>query len=316
MCLACFMVLYPVTVAGSRPWSRASAGHAQTERLAASAGFAILLPVTQRPAWIVRPVREERLRPWIRHYLIRRGPAPAQTIAARVLPRAGASFFLGFAGDCAREKRQLGHAVNGIHQHHYTLPVAAGIEVDHLIVDFTAAGLARFTGVPSVEIREQLVDGACIFEKSRTGLGLTGMHDAMRNAQSDERISILETFLLSRLLPTTPRSRLVAHLVREMERTGKLHGADQLEGLTSLSLRQIERFFKEEVGVSRRSLLMLLRFERAKSLLDRNHASLTHIAQAAGFYDQAQFIREIKRRTGLVPGDIAGGKPICHAQTP
>ena len=69
-----------------------------------------------------------------------------------------------------------------------------------------------------------------------------------------------------------------------------------------LSPAHFARAFKETMGRAPHQYLLALRLERARRLLETTHASLSDIAQRAGFADQAHFTRLFKRAFGITPG--------------
>jgi len=73
--------------------------------------------------------------------------------------------------------------------------------------------------------------------------------------------------------------------------------ADQL----GLGMRTLQRRCLEQLGVSPRQHLRWLRFERSRQLLGSG-ASAVEVALAAGYSDQAHFVREFRRFAGITPG--------------
>jgi len=69
-----------------------------------------------------------------------------------------------------------------------------------------------------------------------------------------------------------------------------------------LSPAHFARAFKESLGRSPHQYLVSLRLERARRWLETTTASLSEIAQRAGFADQAHFTRLFKRAFGVTPG--------------
>jgi AraC-like DNA-binding protein len=69
-----------------------------------------------------------------------------------------------------------------------------------------------------------------------------------------------------------------------------------------MGLRTLQRIFMDQLGVSPRQHLRYLRFERARQLLLRRDQRAVDIAMAAGYSDQAHFVREFRRFSGITPG--------------
>ena len=71
-----------------------------------------------------------------------------------------------------------------------------------------------------------------------------------------------------------------------------------------LSPAHFARAFKETMGRAPHQYLLALRLARARRLLETTQATLSDIAQRAGFADQAHFTRLFKRAFGITPGAL------------
>ena len=73
----------------------------------------------------------------------------------------------------------------------------------------------------------------------------------------------------------------------------------------NISLRQLERKFKKEVGLSMKLYMRLTRFNKAVNTIQTySSASFSEIAYELGFYDHAHLSNEIKHFSGLVPSSF------------
>ena len=77
--------------------------------------------------------------------------------------------------------------------------------------------------------------------------------------------------------------------------------AEDLAKVSSLSVSQFNRVFRETMGTSAKDYLSNLRVEMAKSLLLQSNQSLADIAIEVGFYDGSEFGKRFKRREGVTP---------------
>jgi AraC-like DNA-binding protein len=93
-----------------------------------------------------------------------------------------------------------------------------------------------------------------------------------------------------------------AALLRALQRAEALPTVAELSRRTGLGVRSLQRRFMESLGVSPRQHLRYLRFERARRLLESRHGSAAEVALAAGYSDQAHFVREFARFAGVTPG--------------
>lgn len=115
----------------------------------------------------------------------------------------------------------------------------------------------------------------------------------------EQRCEALERFLLElglgREAPGAPRA--VAALA-----AGTIRSVTRAAGLAGISCRQVERQCAAWVGLGPHDLIRLARFQRALAGL-RHHPgrTLTWVAHASGFADQAHFSRDFTRFAGLTP---------------
>lgn len=120
----------------------------------------------------------------------------------------------------------------------------------------------------------------------------------------DEALVLLEQWLLERAaavdLSPSP-ALLVAERLFESRGQGTVSAlADE----ASLSVRQLERQFHAQIGMTPKQLGRLSRFEAAQQFLQaaRTPPSLTRLAQDLGYADQAHFNREFRAFAERTPG--------------
>jgi|GEM_PF-6858544 len=77
---------------------------------------------------------------------------------------------------------------------------------------------------------------------------------------------------------------------------------DVLSRSANLSARQLQRVVHEQVGLSPKRLLRILRFQQALRAVRDAPLPFTHIAAESGYADQAHMIREYVELSGESPG--------------
>ncbi len=86
-----------------------------------------------------------------------------------------------------------------------------------------------------------------------------------------------------------------AHLDRDL-------GLKELANLLQFSPHYFAHLFKQSVGIAPHQYVIQQRVERAKLLLKRRDMSISDVAYAVGFANQAHLNRHFKRITGITPG--------------
>ncbi|HEV7768790.1 MAG TPA: helix-turn-helix transcriptional regulator [Thermoanaerobaculia bacterium] len=76
--------------------------------------------------------------------------------------------------------------------------------------------------------------------------------------------------------------------------------ADQIH----VGRRQLERLFRTQVGVTPKEFASLVRFRRVLARI-QTRTSWADLADEAGYADQAHFVRNFVRRTGMTPTEYA-----------
>lgn len=119
-----------------------------------------------------------------------------------------------------------------------------------------------------------------------------------------DRVKELDKFLVQRLRKNEDKFRktlMMADICRTMFEEGeKFEGLD-LSQKFGFSERYVQKLFRENVGLSPASLFSVTRFNKALAMILTSDLSLTSIAYDCGYYDQAHFIKEFKKFTGIKP---------------
>jgi AraC-like DNA-binding protein len=108
----------------------------------------------------------------------------------------------------------------------------------------------------------------------------------------------------SRLSSPSSRPSHVAWVASAIESSG---GAASIAGLresSGVSAKRLAADFRSQVGVTPKFLARLVRFQRAIGLLQAPFASLSDVALAAGYYDQAHLGLDFRELAGLSPREF------------
>lgn len=81
---------------------------------------------------------------------------------------------------------------------------------------------------------------------------------------------------------------------------------EELSKKNNISIRQLERIFKDSIGLTPKEYSRIVRFQKALSLIESagEDRSLLDIAFECGYYDHSHLTNEIKRNTGLPPSQL------------
>ncbi len=129
---------------------------------------------------------------------------------------------------------------------------------------------------------------------------------------TEQRISIIEKFLLERLNDKKTINRIVKNTVDSLLTT---NGGISIKSILKDDLskrRQLERNFKKQIGVSPKQLGKVIRLQTAlKMLLNPKSENLTDIAYKSEYFDQAHFIKDFREFTGINPKEFIDNENLA-----
>lgn len=120
-----------------------------------------------------------------------------------------------------------------------------------------------------------------------------------------EAIHRCDAFLMQQLAMMCGGLNYVAEAVSLIRsRVGSI-SIEEVSTTLSVSMRQLQRSFKEQLGTSPKSYHRIIRFRNAFTALESSPKSnWADIAYTLGYADQAHFIREFKEFAGEAPGKV------------
>ncbi|MBO9565675.1 MAG: AraC family transcriptional regulator [Niastella sp.] len=178
-----------------------------------------------------------------------------------------------------------------------TLPYDCGIHpsISTIGVSFYPHAIRPIFGINVSGIVNELPDLSHFVKTSLTNQLL----DARTVMQ---RTTILSAFFTNRLRNSTAPDKMYVQGWRMLLRETHEHQVRQLTRTFNLSERQLERRFKDHLGLTPKQYLKINRFEKALNLLQAGSCNnLFDIAYELGYADQSHFIREFKQFSGNTP---------------
>jgi AraC-like DNA-binding protein len=229
------------------------------------------------------------LLPWVQNYWsIEQDHIPREGFAEKIYPDGGSSLYFRFHANAGEQQ------VNGILAQTLTSGTLAS---RHEIfgVRFLPGGAFHLLGLPPVAAGTPPLD--------QVDLGLpelTALHAQLAEASPVQRPALMDQWLLRRAARLDVHAGLIQTLWPQLLVADDL---SSLYGQAGISRRSFERMFDQEVGLSPGQLRQLLRIHRARYLIKTSpSASLTDIAYACGYFDQAHFNRHFRAMVNETPG--------------
>ena len=118
----------------------------------------------------------------------------------------------------------------------------------------------------------------------------------------EERVQLADAYLLKRLYSAEnkrPYVQMAADLIRRQK--GDV-SVENLSDEVCISTRQLEREFKNKMGLSPKTYMRIARLNTVLQLINQQPSlTLAQLSYLGGYADQAHFIRDFKQITGELP---------------
>ncbi len=202
-----------------------------------------------------------------------------------------------FRGSCSISGKTLAPraAFTGLHETMRSHEHVSGHGV--LLATFTSAGAAAFVRSP---LEEFVGTTANLEDVMGRAANLDELHEQLATAPyHQERVHLLEGFLLARLSGTEPDPLVSAAVTWLVEASG-VKRIDYLARYIGLSQSARERRFRRIVGLAPKKFASLVRLQQAVRLAS-TCPDLATVAHTAGYFDQSHFIHDFRRVTGTTP---------------
>ena len=122
------------------------------------------------------------------------------------------------------------------------------------------------------------------------------------NGSEVSRIHNLDHYFMLQLKEAPVCSQRLVPVLEEMERISAYLSVSKLAQKIGVSYKWLYRKFVDDLGMTPKAYLRIIRFDRACFMLDRyRDINETDIAHQCGYYDQAHFIHEFKKIMKISP---------------
>ena len=206
-----------------------------------------------------------------------------------------------YDNDTLKEIQACNHVwASGLRTEPITIP--SGTDAAMMVIAFKKGKAAPFFPFPMNEIADAVVDADVVWgpDFGRLREKLIGTADV------DLRFNMAEDFLIKKFHRQLEIDPCVAFAVGEMTNNPDQISIARMNAQIGYSQKHFTDMFRRSVGVTPKSYLKIMRFQKAVKTIDA--ADLIDWAQIAidcGFYDQAHFINDFKHFAGFSPAKYA-----------
>lgn len=206
-----------------------------------------------------------------------------------------------YDNDTLKEIQACNHVwASGLRTEPITIP--SGTDAAMMVIAFKKGKAAPFFPFPMNEIADSVVDADLVWDSDfgRLREKLLGTKDL------DQRFTMVEDFLINKFLGQLDMNPCVAFAVTEMTNNPDQIRIAAMNHRIGYSQKHFTEMFRKQVGVTPKSYLKIMRFQKAIRTIDLSQSpDWGRISQDCGFYDQAHFINDFKHFSGFTPAKYA-----------
>jgi len=187
---------------------------------------------------------------------------------------------------------------------HLTMPsrltVSKGTSV--LIARIYPFASSLFFPNPISDFTNYATDAYGIFSRE-----INDFYDSLMETNSNaQKVDALDRFLVGKLVKNEKQFRktaIIREICNHINLKGEAFSSKALSTSFGISERYIEKLFTGMVGIAPTALYSVFRFNKSLGLVLSSRLKLTSIAYDCGYFDQAHFIKEFRKFTGITPFD-------------
>lgn len=170
--------------------------------------------------------------------------------------------------------------------------------VDVFGIRFKPEGIFNLFGIPASVFNEGYEDMEQVL-----GRDFREFCQKIREVNSlNEKLDLSNRYLLKQLQKNHPEMNYVNRAAEMIRKADGIERIDDLPGKVYISLRQLEREFKNKVGTTPKRYMRIARINDVYRRLENGEViDFTKLAFECGYADQAHFTRDFKTFTGIKP---------------
>lgn len=166
-----------------------------------------------------------------------------------------------------------------------------------IMIGFQPGGMHRLLRLPMHEILDTPIDSTLMLGKE-----IKKVTEQLNEAPGiEDMIKIIELYLLKKVKNLKSMLPFEEVLIQMLQQKNMVN-VDELAKQSCISIRQLERQFKERTGMPPKLFSRLVRFSNAWVMREKNSdISWLKIAHACDYADQMHMIRDFKDFVGVTP---------------
>jgi len=236
----------------------------------------------------------------ISHYWYLHGVAESSIITNNIFPDTYTDIIINCGDPLIRENGEINKEssfISGIMKK----PSVVGMtgKIDFIGISFFPGAVYSFFNIPINELIDNTISLRLLWNSVYIEL-----EDVIYNAKDlSSKVEAINRLLLRLIIESKPIDPIINHALSVIKNNYS-ETIDESLSSTGISLRQLQRKFQEQVGLTPKFYSRIIRLKRVLKLLEDGANDIIDIAYITGFSDQSHMTRELSSFTGFSPGEI------------
>lgn len=185
---------------------------------------------------------------------------------------------------------------SGMHTEYLT--ISAGKQSEMMVISFKALGAHLFIAKNMDDYINKVVPALDVF-----GNGIIEIRKKIQKAESPkEKFDLIQTYLLSVFQPADFSTEVIHQTLNKLNEEKQALNLKDLAEKSGYSQKQFIHLFKKYVGITPKNYHKISRFnEILAQIHQKEKVSWAEVAVLCGYFDQAHFIKDFQKFSGLNP---------------
>lgn len=182
------------------------------------------------------------------------------------------------------------------------ITIPSGNDAAMMVIAFKKGKAASFFPFPMNEIADSVVDADLVW-----GTDFGSLRERLLATKDiDQRFRIVEDFLIREFQSQMAINPCVAYAIGKMTERPDAISIARMNAKIGYSQKHFTEMFRRQVGVTPKSYLKIMRFQKAVRTIDASdNIDWGQVSLECGFYDQSHFINDFKHFAGFTPEQYA-----------
>ncbi|MFD2522107.1 AraC family transcriptional regulator [Emticicia soli] len=252
------------------------------------------------------------LQPYIKVICSMESDASTDTSSFRVLPDTCVELFINFSNNQDSFTTVTGHRVFDPSQSFVISRMSDFMDIQltnttrFISICFYPSTAYLFFQLPMSEVVNSLTNLHDLWKTEAKEME----EDIQKVHTNEQKVFAAQQYLIAKL-KRNKTDKTINYCLQTIKTANSAFSVAELANKVGVSQRQLSRKFNQCLGLSTKEFMDVNRFIDSLAHLKKHPAmSLTDIAYASGYYDQAHFIHDYKTFTGLTPSALLNARNI------